>query len=83
MHTAQKGVCLYSVCMDNRSGQIAALRRYISLLELEDKRLSWLKSSQSVSERDRTDANSNWRLNTEKITRAEMELKTLEVRRLS
>ena len=63
--------------------RIAALKRYISLLELEEKRLNWLRFSQSSSERERTDAGSNWRLNTEKITRAEMELKTLEVRRLS
>lgn len=70
-------------CMDNRSARIAALKRYISLLELEEERLSWLKSSPTASQQERTDTDSNLKLTTEKITKAETELKTLEVRRLS
>jgi hypothetical protein len=67
--------------MDNRNARIGALKRYIALLEQEEKRLNWLKSSQSASEQERIDADSSLRLTTEKITKAEMELKTLEVRR--
>lgn len=69
--------------MDNRNARIGALKRYITLLEHEEKRLTWLKSAPSVTERERIDAESTLRLNTEKISKAEVELKTLEVRRLN
>lgn len=67
--------------MDHRYARIGALKRYISLLEQEEKRLNWLQSSLTANEQERTNAESKLRLTTEKITNAEMELKTLEVRR--
>ena len=74
---------MYPAWTDNRNARVKALRRYISLLELEEKRLNWLKSSPTVSQQERMSAESNLRLNTEKITKAETELETLQVRRRS
>ena len=72
---------MYPAWMAKRNARIDALKRYIFLLEREEKRLTWLKSSQSVTEQERMGVESNLRLNTDKITKAETELKTLEVRR--
>ena len=71
---------VYSGYMDNRSARIAALTRYISLLQQEEKRMTWVTHSSLASAENRRDAESNLRLTTEKITKAEAELKTLEDR---
>ena len=79
--TRGEGWVVYSGYMDNRSARIAALKRYISLLQQEEKRMTWVVAHSSLArEVNRRDAESNLRLTTEKITKAEAELKTLEDR---
>ena len=68
---------VYSGYMDNRRARIAALKRYISLLQQVEKRMTWVAHSSE----NRRDVESNLRLTTEKITKAEAELKNLEDRR--
>ena len=72
---------VYSEYVDNRSARIATLKRYISLLQQEEKRMTWVTHSSLAREEDRRDAESNLRLTAEKIAKAEAELKTLEDRR--
>jgi hypothetical protein len=60
--------------MQNRGARIESLKRYISLLHQEEKRLNWLISSTSASTAERTDAEINARTVVEKLLNAEMEL---------
>jgi hypothetical protein len=64
--------------MLNEGARIVALRRYISLLHQEEKRLNWLISSTIASTAERTDAEINARTVIEKLRNAEMELGKLE-----
>jgi hypothetical protein len=64
--------------MANKGAQIVSLKRYISLLHQEQKRLNWLISSTVASTAERTDAEINARTVIEKLRNAEKELGKLE-----
>ena len=64
--------------MLNTGARIVALKRYISLLLQEEKRLNWLISSTVASAAERTDAEINARTVIEKLRNAEKELGKLE-----
>lgn len=57
-------VTVYSGYVDNRSARIAALRRYISLFQQEEKRMTWVPLSSLAQEENHRDAKSNLRLTT-------------------
>jgi len=60
--------------MANKGARIISLKRYISLLHQEEKRLNWLISSTVASTAERTDAEINARTVIEKLRNAEKEL---------
>ena len=60
--------------MVDKAARIASLKRYISLLHQEEKRLNWLISSTVASTAERTDAEINARTVIEKLSNAEREL---------
>jgi hypothetical protein len=62
--------------MTNKGARIQSLKRYISLLHQEEKRLNWLISSTLAAER--TGAEINARTVIEKLRNAEKELGELE-----
>jgi hypothetical protein len=62
--------------MRNNGARILSLKRYISLLQQEEKRLNWLISSTLAAER--TGAENSARAVTEKLHNAESELRELE-----
>jgi hypothetical protein len=63
--------------MADTGARIISLRRYISLLHQEEKRLNWLISSTVASTAARADAESNVRAIIEKLYKAEKELRQL------
>jgi hypothetical protein len=63
--------------MLNTGARIVALKRYVSLLHQEEKRLNWLISS-TVASAERTDAEVNARTVTDKLRNAEKELRRLQ-----
>ena len=63
--------------MANKGAQIVSLKRYISLLHQEQKRLNWLISSTVASTAEHTDAEINAKTVTEKLRNAEKELRNL------
>jgi hypothetical protein len=70
----------YSGYMDRpQSARIAILRRYISLLKQEEKRLMWAVGRREESEHSKAEA--ALRENDLKLTKAEEELQKLEGRR--
>jgi len=64
--------------MANKGDRIVSLKRYISLLHQEEKRLNWLILSTVSSKTERTDAEINARTVIEKLRNAETELRKLE-----
>jgi len=64
--------------MVNKGDRIVSLKRYISLLHQEEKRLNWLILSTVSSKTERTDAEINARTVIEKLRNAETELRKLE-----
>ena len=64
--------------MANTGARIISLKRYISLLHQEEKRLNWLILSTVSSKTERTDAEINARTVIEKLRNAETELRKLE-----
>jgi hypothetical protein len=64
--------------MVNKADRIVSLKRYISLLHQEEKRLNWLILSTVSSKTERTDAEINARTVIEKLRNAETELRKLE-----
>jgi len=66
--------------MSNKSARIASLGRYISLLQLEEKRLKWIISSTSAANAENIKATADLRVISEKLTSAERELSDLELR---
>jgi hypothetical protein len=60
--------------MANTGARIISLKRYISLLHQEEKRLNWLISSTVASTAARADAEINVRTVIEKLRKAEKEL---------
>jgi len=64
--------------MVNKADRIVSLKRYISLLHQEEKRLNWLILSTGLSKTERTDAEINARTVIEKLRNAETELRKLE-----
>ena len=64
--------------MANKGDRIVSLKRYISLLHQEEKRLNWLILSTVSSKAERTDAEINARTVIEKLRNAETELRKLE-----
>ena len=63
--------------MNNRGARIDALSRYISLLQQEEIRLTWVSRSAAASEQNREDAKASKRKNADKIANAELELRRL------
>jgi hypothetical protein len=63
---------------DNRTARIDSLKRYISLLEKEEKRLRWVISSNAANQPVRVQANDDLVRILEKITKAQTELGGLE-----
>jgi hypothetical protein len=61
--------------------RIVALKRYISLLRLEEKRLKWLDSSPVSAVADRVQAAVSVAQTTAKLHGAERELATLQIAR--
>jgi len=64
--------------MVNKGDRIVSLKRYISLLHQEEKRLNWLILSTVSSKTERTDAEIHARTVIEKLRNAETELRKLE-----
>ena len=64
--------------MVNKGDRIVSLKRYISLLHQEEKRLNWLISSTVASGAEHTDAEINARTVIEKLRNAEKELGKLQ-----
>jgi hypothetical protein len=64
--------------MANKGDRIVSLKRYISLLHQEEKRLNWLIASTGVSSAECKDAEINARTVIEKLRNAEKELAKLE-----
>ena len=63
---------------DNRLARIDSLKRYISLLETQEKRLRWVVSSNAETQMIRVQANDDLVRILEKITKARSELGGLE-----
>ena len=63
--------------MVNKADRIVSLKRYISLLHQEEKRLNWLILSTVSSKTERTDAEINARTVIEKLRNAEKEIRDL------
>ena len=67
--------------MSNTAARIVSLRRYISLLQQEEKRLKWILASTVAPNAERTDAETNVRVISGKLINAEKELADLELKR--
>lgn len=67
----------------NTNARIAALRRYILMLNQEEKRLRWLLASTStqLGYSERVDVERDVRTISEKLRKAEKELSDLELKR--
>ena len=65
--------------MSNKSILATSLKRYISLLHLEEKRLRWITTSTSPTNVENIKAVSDLRVISEKLTSAERELSDLEL----
>jgi hypothetical protein len=65
--------------MSDKSARIASLRRYISLLRQEEKRLKWITTSTSAANVENIHATANLRVISEKLISAERELSNLEL----
>jgi hypothetical protein len=64
----------------NTNARIAALRRYLSLLQEEEKRLKWMLASTTASHPQRADADRDVSAITGKLRKAEKELSDLELK---
>jgi hypothetical protein len=64
--------------MSNTSARIVSLRRYISLLQQEEKRLKWILASTVVTNAERMEAEISAKTVVEKLRNAEKELGKLE-----
>jgi hypothetical protein len=62
-----------------KSPRIIALKRYISLLQTEEKHLKWITSSTSATKVVSIDSAAKLKVVTEKLARAERELSDLEL----
>lgn len=71
----------WSVNSADTSARIVSLRRYISLLNQEQKRLNWILASASATSAEHADAETSARMISEKLHRAEKELTDLEIKR--
>ena len=60
------------------SARIISLRRYVDLLNLEEKRLKWIIGSTTAPNPERADAQANVKVILEKLRMAEKELSDLE-----
>jgi len=65
--------------MSDKSARVASLRRYVSLLHQEEKRLKWITTSTSATNVENIDAAANLRVISEKLINAERELSDLEL----
>ena len=65
--------------MSDRSARITTLKRYISLLRQEEKRLKWITGSTSATNPENIEAAADLRVISEKLTNAERELSDLEL----
>lgn len=63
------------------SARITVLRRYISLLTLEEKRLNWILASTTAAYLQRADAERDVSAISEKLRKAARELSDLELKR--
>jgi len=61
------------------SARITTLKRYISLLRQEERRLKWITTSTSVTNVENIEAAANLKVISEKLIRAERELFGLEL----
>lgn len=61
--------------------RITTLRRYISLLTLEEKRLNWILASTTAAHPQRADAERDVSAISEKLRKAVRELSDLELKR--
>ena len=61
------------------SARITTLKRYISLLRQEEKRLKWITTSTSATNAETVGAAADLRVISEKLIRAERELVDLEL----
>lgn len=62
------------------SARITVLRRYISLLTLEEKRLNWILASTTAARLQRADAERDVSAISEKLRKAASELSDLELK---
>jgi hypothetical protein len=62
----------------NPKDRIVVLKRYIALLQLEEKRLKWVSASASSPSGNRADAERDLSALAEKLRKAEQELGRLE-----
>jgi hypothetical protein len=68
--------------MDHRdASRIVTLKRYISLLKQEEKRLLWVISASTSTGQQPASANANLKELDQKLTKAEDELRDFESRR--
>jgi hypothetical protein len=65
--------------MSDKFARITTLRRYVSLLRLEEKRLKWITTSTSVTNVENIEAAADLRVISEKLISAERELINLEL----
>ena len=65
--------------MSDRSARITTLKRYISLLRQEEKRLKWITTSTSAPNVENIEAAADLRVISEKLISAERELSDLEL----
>jgi hypothetical protein len=72
----------YTSRMDNSAACIGALKRYVALLQNEERRLTRAKSSPHATEQERADACATLRTASDKISNAEREIFTLQEKRL-
>jgi len=64
--------------MSNTAARIVSLRRYISLLQQEEKRLKWILASTVAPNAEHTNAEISVKTVVEKLRNAEKELGKLE-----
>jgi hypothetical protein len=67
--------------MSNTAARIVSLRRYISLLQQEEKRLKWILASTVAPNPERANAETDVRVISGKLINAEQELAELELKR--
>lgn len=63
------------------SARIISLRRYIGLLDLEEKRLKWVLGNTTAPNPEHADAEANVKVISEKLRKAETELIDIELSR--